>query len=673
VTLDPLAISDEKDERRDSQLIDKGASCSHTPVPDTSNDHKFAHVSKRTHHMSKLYSRDLHKMVCNTVRMCRRQPPLKIGQSHYDSQTKSPMAMNTLIRNTVSAFLLAFLLPTVAMAQSEMMITWTGVPGEFETTIRADTLADGSQAHDVYVLEKGKVYFMLESLDINDSVVIKGQEFGDGETPATVQALPKPDGAYGTTQWPGSFFEVYGDAATFRLENLLLNGALADESNSVFSTLTARGDDQIIETDNVVFANFDWNMQSFGNDTSFDINDTVGKDYPSYLNGIFFGGFLWGGGGWMGSFKDIEITNSSIMNCWCNAIVISTHAEQALVDHVSFVNIVAGAFFHRGTNNLTVRNSLFYNSMMWRHSKRWDAILWGDDIAQGPIGVMNLASQVPADSATIANGRGYDHLSRNITWHNNAWANDQVVRDNWDSYPETWSWEGTDADGNPVTLADTTMYTADEISVWVGALGQSLMDADPTITEYDNVETTDDLALEDAYTEQMLDRIWDFRDNENHDRYTDKWWKYEADGEKVTVEWPMAEDLSYSMSSPAATASTSGGPVGDPRWSGASGVDTEEESVLPEAVALHQNYPNPFNPTTEISFTLADRSAVRLTVYNVLGQVVRTLTNEVMLPGTHSFTWDGKNSFGSAVPSGVYMYSLSTGNQVITKKMTLIK
>jgi flagellar hook assembly protein FlgD len=52
---------------------------------------------------------------------------------------------------------------------------------------------------------------------------------------------------------------------------------------------------------------------------------------------------------------------------------------------------------------------------------------------------------------------------------------------------------------------------------------------------------------------------------------------------------------------------------------------------------------------------------------------VRTLTNEVMLPGTHSFTWDGKNSFGSAVPSGVYMYSLSTGNQVITKKMTLIK
>ena len=127
------------------------------------------------------------------------------------------------------------------------------------------------------------------------------------------------------------------------------------------------------------------------------------------------------------------------------------------------------------------------------------------------------------------------------------------------------------------------------------------------------------------------------------------------------------------MSSPAATASTSGGPVGDPRWSGASGVDTEEGSVLPEAVTLHQNYPNPFNPTTEISFSLADRSAVRLTVYNVLGQVVRTLTNEVMLPGTHSFTWDGKNSMGASVPSGVYLYSLNAGDQVLSKKMTLIK
>ncbi|MDE2997417.1 MAG: T9SS type A sorting domain-containing protein [Bacteroidota bacterium] len=514
---------------------------------------------------------------------------------------------------------------------------------------------------------------MLESLDINDSVVIKGQDFADGEVPATVQALPKPDGAYGTTQWPGSFFEVYGDAATFRVEDLILNGALADESNAVFSTLTARGDNQMIEMENVVMANFTWNMQSFGNDTSFDINNTVGKDYPSYVNGIFFGGFIWGGGGWMGSFKDFSVTNSSIMNCWCNAIVISTHAEQALVDHVSFVNIVAGAFFHRGTNNLTVRNSLFYNSMLWRHSTRWDAILWGDDIAQGPIGVMNLASQVAADSATIANGRGYDHLNRNITWHNNAWANDSVVRENWDSYPATWSWDGIDSDGNAITLSDTTMYTADEISVWVGQLGQDLMAADPTITEYNNVETTDDLALDDVYTSLMLDRIWDFRDNENHDRYTNLWWKFQADGQPVTVQWPMHEDLSYSMSSPAATASTSGGPVGDPRWSGASGVDTEEGSVLPEAVTLHQNYPNPFNPTTEISFSLADRSAVRLTVYNVLGQVVRTLTNEVMLPGTHSFTWDGKNSMGASVPSGVYLYSLNAGDQVLSKKMTLIK
>jgi hypothetical protein len=589
------------------------------------------------------------------------------------SPSNPRMAMTTWIRNAGSALLIALLFPLTVMAQSEMTITWTGVPGEFESTIRADTLADGSQAHDVYLLEKGRVYFMLESLDINDSVVIKGQDFADGEVPATVQALPKPDGAYGTTQWPGSFFEVYGDAATFRVENLILNGALADESNAVFSTLTARGDNQMIEVENVVMANFNWNMQSFGNDTSFDINNTVGKDYPSYVNGIFFGGFVWGGGGWMGSFKDFSVTNSSVMNCWCNAIVISTHAEQALVDHVSFVNIAAGAFFHRGTNNLTVRNSLFYNSMMWRHSTRWDANLWGDDIAQGPIGVMNLASQVAADSATIANGRGYDHLNRNITWHNNAWANDSVVRENWDSYPETWSWEGTDSDGNAITLSDTTMYTADEISVWVGQLGQDLMAADPTISEYDNVETTDDLALEDIYTELMLDRIWDFRDNENHDRYTNLWWKFQADGQPVTVQWPMHEDLSYSMNSPAATASTSGGPVGDPRWSGASGVDTEEGSVLPEAVTLHQNYPNPFNPTTEISFSLADRSAVRLTVYNVLGQVVRTLTNEVMLPGTHSFTWDGKNSMGASVPSGVYLYSLNAGDQVLSKKMTLIK
>ena len=581
--------------------------------------------------------------------------------------------MTSLLRNAGSALLIALLFPLGATAQSELTITWTGVPGEFENTIRADTLADGTQAHDVYMLEKGRVYLMLESLDVNSSFVIKGQDYADGETPATVQALPKPDGAYGVNQWPGSFFEVYGDAATFRLENVILNGALADASSAVFSTLTARGNDQIIQMENVIMANFTWNMQSFGNDTSFDINNTVGKDYPSYVNGIFFGGFIWGGGGWMGSFKNFSVTNSSIMNCWCDALVISTHAEQALVDHVSFVNIASGSFFHRGTNNLTVKNSLFYNSKLWRHSTRWDAILYGDDIGMGPLGVMNLATQSPADSATIANGRGYDHLNRNIVWHNNAWAYDQQTRDAWDSYPATWSWESVDSDGNPVTLSDTTMYSADEIAVFVGALGQQLMQDDPSIMEYDNVETWGDLQLDPVYTEQMLDRIWDFRDNETHDRYTQMWWKYQEDGDPVTVQWPMHENLSFTINSPAATASETGGPVGDPRWGVFNNVDVEDENVLPEALTLHQNYPNPFNPSTEIAFTLAERSAVRLTIYNVLGQVVRTLTNDVMAPGTHSFTWDGQNSLGAAVPSGVYLYSLDTGDQVLSKKMTLIK
>jgi hypothetical protein len=95
--------------------------------------------------------------------------------------------------------------------------------------------------------------------------------------------------------------------------------------------------------------------------------------------------------------------------------------------------------------------------------------------------------------------------------------------------------------------------------------------------------------------------------------------------------------------------------------------------MQPNEYVLSQNYPNPFNPSTTIRFTLPEKAHVKLVIYNIMGQRIRTLIDVEKKADTYRTTWDGRDSFGNLVATGVYFYQLDTKNSVITKKMLLIK
>ena len=104
------------------------------------------------------------------------------------------------------------------------------------------------------------------------------------------------------------------------------------------------------------------------------------------------------------------------------------------------------------------------------------------------------------------------------------------------------------------------------------------------------------------------------------------------------------------------------------------------QAPIAYSFALMQNYPNPFNPTTTIRYELSAPSKVLLTIYNVLGQKVRTLVNEVQNAGPQLLVWNSKNDAGSSVASGVYFYRIEAaavsgfaGRFGVTKKMVLIR
>jgi hypothetical protein len=94
---------------------------------------------------------------------------------------------------------------------------------------------------------------------------------------------------------------------------------------------------------------------------------------------------------------------------------------------------------------------------------------------------------------------------------------------------------------------------------------------------------------------------------------------------------------------------------------------------IPMSFALEQNYPNPFNPTTTIDFSVPKTGVVNVSVYNSIGQLIKTLTDQNYVPGTYQLTWNGMNNAGVGVASGVYFYKLTSQSYVRTMKMMLLK
>ena len=103
-------------------------------------------------------------------------------------------------------------------------------------------------------------------------------------------------------------------------------------------------------------------------------------------------------------------------------------------------------------------------------------------------------------------------------------------------------------------------------------------------------------------------------------------------------------------------------------------TDNDKNSIIAQELKLHGNYPNPFNPSTKINFELSGyHDNVTFTVFNVMGQIVNEISFSNTLPGMQVINWNGINSNGASVPSGIYFYQVQAGDLSAMGKMTLVK
>jgi len=102
-------------------------------------------------------------------------------------------------------------------------------------------------------------------------------------------------------------------------------------------------------------------------------------------------------------------------------------------------------------------------------------------------------------------------------------------------------------------------------------------------------------------------------------------------------------------------------------------VSLANDAILPRKIVLKQNHPNPFNPTTLIRYDLPEDAFVSITVYDLLGRQIINLVNDDMTAGYRSALWNGNDSFGRPVSSGMYIYQIQAGSFIQSKKMVLLK
>jgi M6 family metalloprotease-like protein len=138
---------------------------------------------------------------------------------------------------------------------------------------------------------------------------------------------------------------------------------------------------------------------------------------------------------------------------------------------------------------------------------------------------------------------------------------------------------------------------------------------------------------------------------------------------EIDINGASAGDYDIVLTNPGngAFVATNAFTINDP----ASGADDTPRA--PAEFALKQNYPNPFNPVTLIPFDIKERVHVSLKIYNIRGQVVRTLVNESMDARSYGLEWDGRNDAGTTVSSGVYFYKLVAGDFHDVRKLVLMK
>ncbi len=533
-----------------------------------------------------------------------------------------------------------FMARTNAQSVLEVPPTTNGQPTALNKFIQDDSLAPPDR---VYKLQRGAKYIFNQTCEISRSLRITSDSKPEDTPPAMVVASPDPNDGSLTELW----FLLTGNNIDVDFSNVFFQG-VAPTKEYVGAWLTyITGDTIRLKHDSTIFNGFGGgvdNITDAAEHVTFEVTNCIYRNIQ-FQNHPFMGQSLSNDAT---HTQVMVVKNNTFFNA--NSYVLFVHY---LCDSLVFENnTLMGNSIQPVWNfyavNASIKNNIFYamHSLGVPRDAANEGWFKNDD-----------GDTIPAiiSLRPLPDDYGIDESSRKVVVTNNAYFVPKAIDDYWQ--------KAIDNGWDSICVAKP---------LWISPYTQEMFDDDDNYpyleieNNYVNVDPGFRQGIVDTIVEQrlMFDSIFAIY---SWDMPADHPFHYAPNGDIFNVPWPLPEDLSYTNTD-LLTGSTTGGPVGDPRWFGSATAIFSPKQASKTEGFLKQNYPNPFSNVTNITFYIENEGKAEINVYNIAGKKVATVVNQVYTPGTYTVQFNA-----SKLPSGLYFYTMRTNGRVATRKMTIQK
>jgi len=578
--------------------------------------------------------------------------------------------MKQLLTGLLVVALAALILTPLQVLAATDTLTVYASTGVLDATVRGDTLSNGSQAHHVYKLVSTDTTYIFDAtMTFNTSITFLGvPKTGTGKLPCI-----QPDVLSNNTV-PGVFFTFTGQHSTVILKNLYLLGVAINNTVNYGGGqgVQITADSVTYITDNVVYEQLSQFAIGYaGKWCKFFITNCKFRNMTTQPNQYYVGELL-RNENYVAAFP-----TDTIIIRYCTMLCVSGYATAATggithyydFTHNNVVYTFKNPFFLDRSTNARFDNNIFYGAYAGGENAAeftgWDSFTGNTGPSIITMGLLDstTAALLLGHASTGAGDPAAEAL-RKVEVKNNVYFWPSALTAYWTAWNDT---AHTDTIYTPTFMNPPTVAMFANKTAWPGFVESGNQNVDPSfgasIPGVLNAGTDNGVGLLAWFaavrsgkgtTELYGYNITQIPQPEPAD---------------YTPTWPLLEaaDMQYG-NAVLKTAATDGSVIGDPNWWGIVLAVKDKPTGVPASFSLSQNYPNPFNPSTKIDFSIPAGSLVQLKVYNVLGQEVATLVNETMKSGSHTVTFDA-----SKLASGVYLYKITAGSFVSTRKMVLLK
>jgi hypothetical protein len=557
----------------------------------------------------------------------------------------------------------------ILYAANDTLVVYASDAKTLDQVIAGDRNSDGSQVHNVYKLVSlDTTYIYHGAITVTSDFTVVGQLGSDGRPPC-IQPGVLSDGSM-----PLDLFIMNGPGTKAVLKNLYLLGQSTSATHASTSAIKVTADDIKLTCDNVVFEEWwQYAIGYSGNMNSFFITNCKFRNLAQYS---------WYSGEVLRSMNGAAPTDSVVMKYntfLCGNSDIACPITKAKLnyfefDHNSIVWTFKEPFWIFNVVDAKINNNIFYGVSAGGQSQGeftgwWDA-LWSLDtcsvIDLDTLDINKAKEFVPSDSAS-PNIRWIAEAKRKVELKNNVYFMPKEVTDYLKAWNDTAAVENKIVPNGWMNQRTKGMFADKEH--WPGFVAEN-----------------NQIGVDPGYATSIHDVLYENKNNgvgmlkyieiiRTGITSSDYWGYLQTVVQPVAdwvPAWPLPETaaLKYSNTS-LLTASTDGRPIGDPGWfnGGYTGVEEGVQAQVPSKFSLSEAYPNPFNPSTNVKFNLNKDGNVSLKIYNVMGELVRTIIdNEYRTAGEYISNINMNN-----LSSGVYFFTVSQGGQQLTKKMMLLK